>query len=130
AGALNITADASLLSDAVTHAVTVGFASITGAQATSNVSAKTDAYLGKSADTIGGGTIHVDLTGPTTLAANSTATSNATAQGVGGGVLADINLLFPTATTNGATRVYIGPDTQLGADSVTGTADSHSFANA
>src|SRR4029077_9827470 len=31
AGALNITADASLLSDAVTHAVTVGFASINGA---------------------------------------------------------------------------------------------------
>src|SRR5207244_2039062 len=67
--------------------------------------------------------------GATTLTATSNGTANATARGAGGGV-ADVNVITPSAEVNGRTRVYVGPDTTLGATSVTGTADATTHANA
>ncbi len=122
-GGLSIIANSTLLADATTKAVTVGFFSITGAQATANVSSKTETYLGKSEDDLTPGTIEVDLAGATTMTATSSGTANATARGAGGG-LAAINILNPTADASSVTRTYIGRDTDLTATSVTGTASS------
>src|SRR4029078_7784473 len=86
------------------------------------------AYLGKNADA-GAGSVSLHLSGPTTINATSNNTANAISTGAGVG-LAAITLLHPSAHVNGATRIYVGPDTTLTASSVTGTADNTSLSNA
>ena len=129
AGLLTLNANSMLHADATTKGVSVGLGSLSGVEATATVSSVTEAYLGKSADSVAAGTILVDLDGPTTMNATSDGTANATARGANIG-LAAIGLLYPTALANGVTRTYIGPDTDLSASSVTGVADATMRANA
>src|SRR5437899_4635826 len=129
AGTLGLTANSALNAEANTQGVTVGIFAGSGVFATSRVTSATEAYLGKNADDLTPGTITVNLSGATTLTATSNGTANATARGAGGGV-ADVNVITPSAEVNGKTRVYVGPDTTLGATSVTGTADATTHANA
>src|SRR5207245_9150541 len=99
-----------LQANATTEAVSVGFASGSAVQSPALVTAGTEPYLGKSQDDITAGTIHVNLVGTTNINAISDGTATATAQGANFG-LAAIALLHPSATVNGKTRDYIGPDT-------------------
>ena len=130
AGSLVINANGNATAGATTKSVSVTLGGLNGAFATATVSTKTDAYLGKNADATPNSVfVTVTLAGPATLTAGGTNIANATATG-DTLAAADVSLLFPTASVNGATRAYVGPETSVTGSSLSATADSTSNSNA
>src|SRR5260370_1266504 len=130
AGALNITADGKVKGEASNVSLTVGALGGQGSIPTANVGSATDAYVGKNADAgLNMVKVKIAVKGPITLSATSDNTATAHTDGGSGG-LATIGVMFPTSDVKGHTRVYVGPETELGGDSLTGTATSTSNAAA
>ncbi len=130
AGVLEIKADGMIVADSSTVSVTVGGVAGQGADATATVNSETDAFLGKQADVVLNSVpIHVGVSGPITLTANSHDTAHATANG-GAGALFAVSVMFPTSIASGKTRVYVGPETNVNADTINGNATSNADSTA
>ena len=130
ADSLGIAADAIAVADATARGIAVSAVAFSFVDTNATVENSVEAYLGKSHDAASGPLVGIRLAGPATLSATSNNTANGLSTGASFSLIASVSILNATGTINGATRVYVGPETWLTGTSVTGTATSTSNSNA
>ena len=128
---LAVTADApTMTATAETVAISVGLGAGNVVNATAIVQATVDAHIGAVAgSTPAANSTVVNLTGDVDVAASSTMTANATANGGAGGAIS-VAVMLPSATVSGVTRAYVGEGTNLDAGTLDVTAAGVLQANA
>ena len=128
---LTVTADApTMTATAETIAISVGLGAGNVVNATAIVQGTVDAHVGAVAgSTPAVNSTVVTLTGDVDVAASSTMTANATANGGAGGAIS-VAVMLPSATVSGVTRAYVGEGTNLDAGTLDVTAASAMQSNA
>jgi hypothetical protein len=118
APSIDIDANGNLNADSTTIAVSVSLVNGVIVKSDSIVSGVVDAHIGSAAGTSPISDISDIDTGAITVDADAVMTATPTIQSVGVGILADINVLFPTAVLEGIVRAYVGEGVDIDASSV------------